>query len=82
MVFRENGASKRWKCWSQRVSTLQFKIASQRADVLHKISRALAEGCDVVGIGHWEPEREVSYRKNLGPQRKKLDWGLQVQPKN
>ena len=76
MVFRENGASKRWKCWSQRVSTLQFKIASQRADVLHKISRALAEGCDVVGIGYWEPEREVSYRKKLRAAKKKVRLGI------
>lgn len=76
MVFRENGASKRWKRWAQRVSALQFKIASQRADVLHKISRALAEGCDVVGIGHWEPEREVSYRKKLRAAKKKVKMGV------
>lgn len=76
MVFRENGPSKRWRRWQQRVSSLQFKIASQRKDALHKISRALAEGCDVIGIGHWEPEREVSYRKKLRIIKKQVRQGI------
>lgn len=63
-IRNANGMSNRWRRWAQRVSALNLKIANQRADVLHKISRVLAEGCDVVGIGHWEPEREVSCRKN------------------
>jgi len=69
-------ASKRWRRWSQRVSALQMRIANQRADVLHKISRALAEGCDVVGMGNWEPEREVSYRKKLRALKKKVKIGV------
>ncbi|MBI4824737.1 MAG: transposase [Nitrospirae bacterium] len=77
MVFTENGPSKRWRRWSQRVSALQFKIANRRADVLHKISRALAEGCDVVGIGHWEPVREVSYRKKLKMLKKQVGQGIE-----
>lgn len=77
MVFTENGPSKRWRCWSQRVSALQFKIANRRADVLHKISRALAEGCDVIGIGHWEPIKEVSYRKELKKLKKEVRQGTE-----
>jgi len=70
------GMSNRWRRWAKRVSSLNFKIANQRADVLHKISRALAEGCDVVGIGHWEPEREVAYRKKLRMFKKQANQGI------
>lgn len=56
-------ASNSWRKLSRKVGDLQYRVANQRLDVLHKISRALAEGCDGVGIGHWEPERQVSYRK-------------------
>lgn len=69
-------SSKRWRRWAKRVSCLQMHIANQRNDVLHKISRALAEGCDVVGIGNWEPEREVSYRKKLRALKKKVRAGI------
>jgi len=75
-VRNVGGMSKRWKRWAGRVSALQMKIANQRADVLHKISRSLAEGCDMVGIGHWEPEREVSFRKKLREARKKVKNGV------
>lgn len=68
--------SKRWLRWSKRRSELQFKIANQRNDVLHKISRALVEGCDAIGFGHWEPEREVSYRKKLRALKKKVKMGI------
>lgn len=69
-------ASNRWRRWAQRVSALQFKITNQRADVLHKISRALVEGCDVIGIGDWEPVREVSYRKKLRAAKKKAKMDI------
>lgn len=69
--------SKRWLKWTRRVSELQFRISNQRNDVLHKISRALAEGCDFVGLGHWEPEREISYRKKLRALKKKVRMGIE-----
>jgi len=72
MVRRQEGASKRWRLLSQKVSALHFRVSNQRADVLHKVSRALAEGCDVVGIGDWEPVRDISYRKQLRAAKKKV----------
>lgn len=69
-------ASNKWRHEVKKVSELQMKITSQRSDVLHKISRALAEGCDIVGIGHWEPERQVSYRKKLREARRKVKIGI------
>jgi len=74
MVFQ--GASRKWRQGAKSVSSLMLKIANQRQDVLHKISRALAEGCDVVGIGHWEPEREVSFRKKLRLLKKQVKAGV------
>lgn len=69
-------ASKRWRQWMDRVRKLQTKIANQRADVLHKVSRALVEGCDLVALGDWDPPREVSYRKKLRAAKKKVRMGL------
>ena len=43
-------ASNSWRRLSRMVGGLQYRVANQRLDVLHKVSRALAEGCDVVGI--------------------------------
>ena len=70
-------ASKRWLRWSKRVSTLQMRFANQRADLLHKISRVLTEGCDLVAMGNWEPEREVSFRKKLRAAHKKVKQGIE-----
>jgi transposase len=75
-VRNADGMSNRWRRWAKRVSALQMKIGNQRTDVLHKISRALAEGSDLVGIGHWEPEREVSWRKKLRAAKKKVKMGI------
>ena len=69
-------SSKRWRRWSKRVSAMQLNFANQRSDILHKISRALAEGCDLIGIGNWEPEKEVSYRKKLRAAQKKVKQGI------
>lgn len=77
MIPRPEKSSKRWSRWARRVSALQLKIANQRADVLHKISRALAEGCDVIGIGKWEPIREITYRKKLKLLRKGVKKGIE-----
>lgn len=68
--------SNRWIRWRQRVSSLQFKVASRRADVLHKISRVLAEGCDVIGMGDWDPPREISYRKKRRDLKRKVKSGI------
>lgn len=59
------------------VGGLQYQVANQRLDVLHKVSRALVEGCDVVGIGHWEPERQVSYRKKRKALLKQVKAGIE-----
>jgi len=69
-------ASKKWRNLSLKVSGVQFKIANRRQDVLHKISRALVEGCDAVGVGHWEPEREVSYRNKLKRLKKQVRFNV------
>ncbi len=74
MIRRE--ASKKWRNLSHKVSGVQFKVANHRQDVLHKISRALVEGCDAVGIGHWEPEREISYRNKLRRLKKQVRVGV------
>lgn len=73
MLFQE--PSKGWRELNQTVRQLQYKTANQRRDVLHKISRVLAEGCDLVAVGHWEPEREVGYRKKLRALKKKVKRG-------
>ncbi|MBI4697894.1 MAG: transposase [Nitrospirae bacterium] len=75
-VRNVDGMSKRWRRWAQRVSEFNLEIANKRADVHHKISRALVEGCDIVGIGDWEPVREVSYRKRLKAVKKEVKQGI------
>ena len=67
--------SNAWRELNQTVRQLQYRTANQRRDVLHKVSRVLAEGCDLVGIGHWEPEREVGYRKKLRALKKRIKRG-------
>jgi len=74
MIFQET--SKRWTKKVREVKQVQYTIANQRADVLHKTSRALAEGCDLIGIGHWEPMREVSYRTKHKELKKKVQAGI------
>jgi len=73
MIFQES--SKAWRELNQTVRQLQYRTANQRRDVLHKISRILAEGCDLVAVGHWEPEREVGYRKKIRALKKKVERG-------
>jgi len=69
-------ASNSWKKFSRKVGEFNYRIANKRLDVLHKISRSLIEGCDVVGIGHWEPERQVSYRKDRKALKKQVKAGV------
>ncbi len=57
--------SQAWRELNSKVKQLHYHVGNQRRDVLHKISRVLAEGCDVVAVGHWEPERQIGYRKQL-----------------
>ena len=75
-VRNVDGMSKRWRRWAQRVSGFNLEIANKRVDVHHKLSRALAEGCDLIGIGDWEPPREVSYRKKIKATKKKIRQGI------
>lgn len=67
--------SKAWRELTKEVRQLHYKIGNQRKDVLHKVSRALAEGCDMVAIGDWEPPREISYRKKLKDLKNKVKRG-------
>jgi transposase len=67
--------SKAWLDLNRKVKQIHYKIANQRKDVLHKVSRLLVEGCDLVGVGHWEPPREVSYRKKLRALKKMVKRG-------
>lgn len=75
ITVRQN-ASNSWKKLSKKVSELHYKIANQRLDVLHKISRSLVETCDLIGIGHWEPERRVSYRNQRKELQKQVKAGI------
>lgn len=75
-------ASKSWKKLSRKVGELNYHVANQRLDVLHKISRALVEGCDGIGIGHWEPERQVSYRKKKRALMKQVKAGVEGAKEN
>lgn len=74
MVYQ--AASNSWKKLARKVGEVQHRIANQRLDVLHKVSRSLVEGCDGVGIGHWEPERQVSYRKKRKALLKQVKAGV------
>ncbi len=74
MIRQES--SKKWRQLSQRTGAINLKIANQRADVLHKVSRMLAEGCDLIGIGDWEPTREVGYRKKVRMLKKNIRKGV------
>jgi transposase len=74
-VRNTDGMSNRWRQGSRRVAKLNMRVANQRADVHHKISRVLAEGCDIVGVGDWEPPREVSYKKAIKAAKKKVKRG-------
>ncbi|MBI5562801.1 MAG: transposase [Deltaproteobacteria bacterium] len=71
------GPSKSWRQDARRVAGFQYRIANQRMDALHKISRALAQGCDLVGIEDWEPVREISYRKKRKALKKDIKAGVQ-----
>ncbi len=75
MIWQE--ASKAWRELNLEVRQLQYKTANQRRDVLHKISRLIVEGCEVVGIGHWEPEQDVGYRKQLRALKKEVKLGVE-----
>ena len=75
MIWQE--ASKAWLELNLEVRQLQYKTANQRRDILHKISRVIVEGCEVVGIGHWEPERDVCYRKQLRALKKEVKLGVE-----
>ncbi|MHB8231942.1 MAG: RNA-guided endonuclease InsQ/TnpB family protein [bacterium] len=77
MTFNESGPSRNWRKLSNRVSKLHFHVANQRADVRHKIARFLAETADVIGIGDWEPEREVPYREKLRKLKKDVKNGVE-----
>lgn len=68
-------ASKKWLELNRKTCQIQYRIANQRRDVLHKISRTLAESCDLVGIGNWEPECEILYSKQIKALTKKVKQG-------
>lgn len=77
MVRTENGPSKNWRKLSRKVSALHFHVANQRLDVRRKIARFLAESADVIGMGNWEPEREVPYREKLRKLKKDIKRGVE-----
>ena len=51
-------ASNRWKDQSRKVGKLQARIARQRKDTHHKVSRYLA-GHGYIALGAWEPPRRI-----------------------
>jgi transposase len=54
-------ASKRWLKLNAQRTRLHSGIRNQRQDVLHKLSRHLADH-GFIAIGHWEPPRKVAGR--------------------
>ena len=54
-------ASKRWLKLNAQRTRLHSRIRNQRRDVLHKLSRHLADH-GFIAIGHWEPPRKVAGR--------------------
>ena len=58
---KQQRASKRWLKLNRQRSNLHRRIKNQRSDVLHKLSRHLANH-GFIAIGHWEPPRQVSGR--------------------
>lgn len=77
MVRTENGPSRNWRKLSRKIASLHFHVSNQRLDVRNKIARFLAESADVIGVGNWEPEREVPYRKNLRKLKKDIKKGVE-----
>lgn len=77
MVRTENGPSKNWRKLSRKVSSLHFHVANQRLDVRHKIARFLVESADIIGVGDWEPEREIPYREKLKKLKKDVKRGVE-----
>ena len=74
MIWQES--SKKWRQLSKKTGAINLKIANQRVDVLHKVSRMLVEGCDLIGIGDWEPTRVVGYRKKVRMLKKNIKKGV------
>ncbi len=72
-------ASKRWVKENLRRKCLYARIANQRRDILHKISRWLAD-YRFVAIGEWEQLREVegrkAYRKKLAGKVEPGEYGI------
>lgn len=63
---RENVRSRPSKAYlalSSEIRELRLHIRNQRKDVHEKISHSLATNFEVTAFGHWEPEREVVFRK-------------------
>ncbi|MAG41126.1 MAG: hypothetical protein CL951_04340 [Erythrobacteraceae bacterium] len=61
---KQQRASKRWLKLNARRRRLHGRIRNQRRDVLHKLSRHLADH-GFIAIGHWEPLRKVTGRADF-----------------
>lgn len=57
--------SKGWLQLSNEIKEIYYHLRNQRKDVLDKISHSLVSNYEMISFGHWEPPREVSYRKKL-----------------
>ena len=68
--------SKRWLQTKWEIGKLHYRVKNQRHDLHHKISKMLAQGCDVVAIGHWEPVRKVTYRQQRKELKQKVRLGV------
>ena len=68
-VYSNNGEirkpSKRWFQLNSQIKELQYSIKNQRKDLLEKVSHTLVTNCELISFGHWEPGREVLYRKKV-----------------
>ncbi|MCP3922837.1 MAG: transposase [Desulfobacterales bacterium] len=67
--------SKAWLKLNYEIKELHYRIKCQRKDILEKISHYLATNCELISFGHWEPPREISYRKKLKELQKNLRMG-------
>ena len=71
MKFRSNN----WFKQKRKVAVCHEKVANQRKDFLHKLSRTLADNYDVIGIEDLNM-RAMSQSLNLGKSTMDNGWGM------
>lgn len=76
LAKREKGSSN-YKKLSARIGRLHRRIANQRKDLLHKLSRALADSCDIVCVEDLDLKALAKHKKGFHLSKNLHDnaWG-------